>query len=596
MKHLYTLLLLFITYSSVAQYTDYVGAGHSAGVTVSSSSEQTKPNWTETASAENTINGNGLDARLLETSRFLAQATFGTSKTYIQTVATNSFESWIDNQFTLPTTAVSLGDATTTIYEDAKARYYSNGGANAYTGPKSSHFSYAWWEHNMTNDDLLRQRVALALSEIFSFSDELEKDKWGEGSGYFYDVLANDAFANFETLLMDVTRQPMMSRYLTYYNNPKSDIANNQFPDENYAREVMQLFTIGLYELNNDGTYVLDASNHRIPTYDNDDIAEFAKVFTGLGAGAALYGLTPSFGLDFGLVDKGVPLNMYDTYHEPGEKHLLNGYTIPSGQTGMQDVTDAINHLFNHPNIAPFIAERLIQRLVKSNPTPQYINDVANAFNNTNGVRGDMKAVIKAILLHPEARSCSWSTNPEQGKLREPMIRYFNLLRQITLNNPSAKYWNSGNYFQNYTYQAPLSALSIFNFYYPDFSPNGPIADANLVAPEFQIHDSYTSVGYVNAFDAFIHDEIPLFGNQSYLGLTDVTFDFTTLKYLAKDDEVLLNHLDMLFTNGQLSNETRTIIKTAMANYTSLDDASLLNKSKIALWLILVSPDYTIQK
>ena len=388
----------------------------------------------------------------------------------------------------------------------------------------------------------------------------------------------------------------MMGRYLTYYNNPKSDLANNQFPDENYAREVMQLFTIGLYKLNNDGSYQLDGSGNRIPTYDNDAIGEFAKVFTGFGAGAGLYGVPASFGLDFSTVNKQTPMAMYDAYHEAGEKYLLDGYVIPAGQTGMQDVTDAIHLLFTHQNTAPFIALRLIQRLVKSNPSPQYINAVANAFNNTNGVRGDMKAVIKAILLHPEARSCSWTTNPNQGKLREPMIRYFNLLRQIPLNNPSGKHWNDGRDFQSYTYQAPLSALSIFNFYYPDFSPNGPIADAGMLAPEFQIHDSFTSIGYLNTFDAYIYLQNPLYGDQSHFGLADATFDFTQLKYYARDPETLLNYLDKLFTNGQLSNDTRTIIKDAMANFVGSDDATLLKKSKIALWLLLISPDYAIIK
>jgi uncharacterized protein (DUF1800 family) len=596
MKNIVYLVFIFVFAKANAQYTDFVGAGHNIGIITTASSQQSKTDWVETASPENTINGQGLDARLLETSRFLAQATFGTDLSYIESVSQGTFEAWIDNQFTLPATAYSMGDLTTTIYDDAKTRYFNNGGIGTYNGPQSIHFSYAWWESNMNNDDLLRQRIALALSEVFSFSDELESSRWGEGSGYFYDVLLNNAFGNFKDLLMDVTLQPMMGRYLTYFNNPKSDLANNQFPDENYAREVMQLFTIGLYKLNNDGSYQLDGSGNRIPTYDNDDIAEFAKVFTGLGAGAGLYGVPAAFDLDFSTVDKQVPMAMYDAYHEPGVKNLLDGYSIPAGQTGMQDVTDAINHLFNHPNTAPFISFRLIQRLVKSNPSPQYINDVANAFNNTAGVRGDMKAVIKTILLHPEARSCSWATNPNQGKLKEPMIRYFNLMRQITLDNPSGKNWNSGNDFQAYTYQAPLSALSIFNFYYPDFSPNGPIATAGLVAPEFQIHDSFTSIGYINTFDSYIYEQNPLFGNQASLGLADTTFDFTQLKYYAKDSEVLINYLDKLFTNGQLSNDSRAIIKTAIDSFTGTDDTTLLTKSKIALWLILVSPDYTIIK
>jgi uncharacterized protein (DUF1800 family) len=596
MKYLLVLITSFNFIFAYSQYTDYLGAGHADNITVTSSSSQTKPNWNETASGINTINGNGLDAKVYETSRFLSQSTFGTDLEYIKNVSNQSYSDWIENQFTLPSTPYSMGDLTISIFEEARDLYYDNGGNGSYNGPRSIHYSYAWWESNMGNDDLLRQRVALALSEIFSFSDELEKDRWGEGSGYFYDVLLNNAFGNFENLLRDVTLQPMMGRYLTYFNNPKSDIANNRFPDENYAREVMQLFTIGLYKLNNDGTYILDGNGNRIPTYDNDDIAEFAKIFTGLGAGDALFGISPDFNLDFSIVDKEVPMAMYDAYHEPGEKHLLDGFIVPSGQTGMQDVEMAINHLFNHPNVGPFIAFRLIQRLVKSNPSPQYINAVANAFNNTNGIRGDMKSVIKAILLHPEARSCEWVNNSTQGKLIEPMIRYFNLMRQIPLENPSGKFWNSGQSFQDFTYQAPLSALSIFNFYYPDFSPNGPILNSGLVAPEFQIHDSFTSIGYVNIFDRFIHYQDPLFSGMNELGFSDTTFNFDELKYYAKDSEVLINYLDKLFTRGQLSNETRNTIKTALNSFVGTDDATLLTKSKIGLWLILISPDYTILK
>lgn len=589
-------LLLLFSYSTVqAQYTDYVGAGHNNGIVVSSSNEQSKTDWSEIATASNTINGQGLDARLLETSRFLAQATFGTDLDYIQTVSEDTFENWIDTQFTIAS-PTSLGDLTTTIYNDARTRYFDNGGVNAYAGPNASHFSYAWWESNTGNSDLLRQRVALALSQIFSFSNKLESENYGEGSGYFYDILLDNAFGNYEDLLMDITLQPMMSNYLTFYKNPKSNSATNQFPDENYAREIMQLFTIGLYKLNTDGSYILDANNNRIPTYSNDDIAEFAKVFTGLSAGGGLYGVAPSFDLDFSLVDQAVPLTMYDAYHEPGQKFLLDGYIIPAGQTGMQDVTDAVHHLFNHPNTGPFVALRLIQRLVKSNPSPQYIEAVANAFNDTNGVRGDMKAVIKAILLHPEARSCSWINNPNQGKLREPMIKYFNLMRQITKINPSNKNWNTGDDFLEFTYQGPLKSNSIFNFYYPDFEPNGAIADAGLVGPEYQILDSYTSIGFLNLFDSYIYEQNPLYGDQSYLGLLDVTFDFSQLQYYAKDSEVLINYLDKLFTNGQLSNDTRIVIKTAIASFTGTDAATRLTKSKIALWLILISPDYAIIK
>jgi hypothetical protein len=206
--------------------------------------------------------------------------------------------------------------------------------------------------------------------------------------------------------------------------------------------------------------------------------------------------------------------------------------------------------------------------------------------------------VIRAILLHPEARSCSWVNEPYQGKLREPMIRYFNLLRQITLNNPDGFDWNNGNEFQGFTYQAPLQTRSVFSFYSPNFEPNGPISNegAGLVGPEFQIDDSYTNIGFGNVFDSYIYEQNNLYAGIEELGLASVTFDFERLKYLAKDSEVLVNHLDKLFTHGLLSNETRQVIKDAVESFTGTDETTMLNRSKIALWLIMISPDYAIQK
>jgi len=598
MKQLLLSIILIIPFYFTAQYTDYLGAGHSDAISVTASSQQTRIDWSESASAANTINGLGLDARTMETSRFLAQATLGVDLAYVTTVSDMTYEAWIDAQFALPAVLPeqTYGQLTQDFYDEAREMYFDNGGEGSYSGPNANHFQFAWWHRNTNNNDLLRQRITLALSEIFSFSHLFTSDDWGEGSGYFYDTLANNAFGNFENLLMDVTLQPMMGMYLTYYNNPKSDLDVNQFPDENYAREIMQLFTIGLDKLNLDGSYILDSGGNRIPTYDNDDVAEFAKVFTGLSCGEALYGITPNFGLEFSIADKGVPMAMYDAHHEPGPKYLLNGYTIPAGQPGMQDVQDAVSHLFNHPNVAPFISYRLIQRLVKSNPSSSYISAVASTFNNNGvGVRGDMKAVIKTILLHSEARTCMWINNPHQGKLREPMIRYYNLLNQVSLNNPSGFNWNTGDSYRRFTYQAPLTAYSIFNFFYPDFPPNGPIADAGLVGPEFQIHDSYTSVGYTNQLDSFIRENNSVYDNLEALGIDATTIDFSNLQYLAKDSETLLNHLDKTFTHGQLSNPSRLIIKEAIESFPT-DASGLLNRSKIALWLVLVSPDYAVLK
>lgn len=596
MKKKFLLIYLIVTVSSFAQnYRDYLGAGHNKGIRVTSSSQHTKSDWQESAEAINTINGNGLDGRLLETSRFLAQATFGTDIEYIKSVSEQPFEDWIDNQFDIHSTP--LQQLTKSIIQQAHQMHLANGGnPNTRISTNWTRFMYAWWQSNINNEDLLRQRVALALSEILVISRDSNLAGYGVGLADYYDVLKDNAFGNFRELLKEVSLHPMMGIYLTHYNNPKSDPDENIHPDENYAREIMQLFTIGLYELNQDGTYVTDGQGNRIPTYDNDDIREFAKVFTGLGP-AGIEDQYPDITLRFGVghrfARKDIPMAMYEDWHEQGSKQLLNDYTIPSGQSGMQDIDDAINHLFNHHNTGPFISKRLIQQLVKSNPSPGYVSRVSAAFNNTKGVRGDMKAVIKAILLDDEARSCSWIENPTSGKLIEPMMRYFNVVRQIDLNNNNGLYWNGGNHFYKDTGQAPLSSPSVFNFFLPEYVPNSEFANANLVAPEFQIHNSATSINYINQVEVWTnttwYDVLKTYG----LELEGTKLSFEALKYYAKEGEVLVNQLDKLFTRGQLSDETRTIIVKAVDSI-KVQRTDL--KVKMALYLLMVSPDYVIIK
>lgn len=601
MKTLLSLFFLFTSYGLCAQvYSDYIGAGNSNGIVVTSSSAQGRSGWRESASGENTINGSGLDSRLLETSRFLAQSTFGTTLDYIKTVSQSPFEDWIDEQYTID--SPSIGALTTSIYNEALNMYVANGGnAEDYFGPHSTHFQYAWWQSNIGNEDLLRQKIALALSEILVISWDSNLTSYGTGLGDYYDVLKDNAFGNFKDILLNVTLHPMMGGYLSHYNNPRSFVNENIHPDENYAREVMQLFSIGLYELNQDGSYILDTNGDRIPTYDNNDIKEFAKVFTGLGPAAVIpneYNVQARFGTGFFFAQKDLSMIMYEQWHQPGEKYLLNNYVIPSGQSGMQDIEDTVDHLFNHQNVAPFIAKRLIQNLVKSNPTSQYISRISAVFNNTNGVRGDMKAVIKAILLDDEARTCTWIESPEQGKLIEPMMRYFNVTRQIELDNQNNNNWNIGYSFYNATQQAPLAAPHVFNFFSPDYVPNTEFAEENLVGPEFKIHNSATSIAYVNEVNYWTTPQYFSVLNTWDLGLEDTVLDFTKLKYYARDPEVLINELDKLFTRGLLSEGTRQLILDAVTPLN--EDNSTVDyrdyRVKMAVYLILISPDYAILK
>ena len=596
-------IILFILMGNILQaqiYDDYIGAGHSEGITVTTSDNHSFWGWEETALGENTINGNGLDARLMETSRFLIQAGFGADMDYIEQVSEMDFEGWIDDQFDKPLPIMT--DTLWDIWERGRQMFIESGGDSLEYGetPFTHHFLYSWWQLNIPNEDLLRQRFALSLSEILVISYRDVLSDFATGLASYYDILIRNAFGNYEDMLLEIAIHPSMGVYLSHFNNPKAIPEDNIHPDENFAREIMQLFTIGLYELNQDGTRKKDDQGNDIPTYTNAEIKEFAKIFTGLGAGAIIENEwidEPEFGVPKWLTDMTVPMAMYDDWHEQGEKHLLNNFIIPDGQSGMEDVEMTVHHLFMHDNVGPFIARRLIQSMVKSNPTPEFISRVAGAFNNNGqGERGDMKAVIKAILLDEEARTCSWVNNPEQGKLREPMQRYFHFCRAMDKISPYGIYWNIGYNFFSKTGQAPLGSPTVFNFFLPDYQPTGPLAEQELFAPEFQIHNSQTSIGYVNVVDEWVMWGV-LMDTWEALG-TEVFLDKSELIPLAKDPQVLVNRLDILLTHGMLSDETRNIIETSLnlMTHENLWAYYLEYRVNMALYLIMISPDYAIQK
>lgn len=594
-------------------YTDYLGAGHSQGITVTTSHQA------GTAGGEATVNGAGLQPDLYEASRFLSQASFGANYETIDSVARQGFEAWIDAQMALPTQ--SYLDTTWMIWDHFVDAYIDEWGALAIQNnpnvlPYFFYWRMAWWQNTMQGEDVLRQRVALALSEILVVSEVGELDITGPGLASYYDLLYQQAFGNYRDLLYDVTLHPAMGFYLDHINNPKANPATNIQPDENYAREVMQLFTIGLYELNPDGTRKLDANGEEIPAYDNDDIQEFAKVFTGLGPGQYYwpwqdYSAVPVFwggGFNYfpGTVNMTLPMQMFPAWHEPGPKTLLRGEVIPAGQPPLQDIEDAIDNLFQHPNVGPFIGRQLIQRLVKSNPSPAYIARVAAVFaDNGQGTRGDLAAVVKAILLDPEARDCAWIDDPSNGKLREPLVRAIQLYKAFDLHNLSDTYWNVGIGLQAYVDQHVLASPTVFNFFLPDFQPNGPIADAGLVGPEFQIHNSRTAIDYFNymyfSLLADYYMEITTRADTAILGSPNRQFDepehavFLDLsdeQALVQTPLALVDRLDLIMAGGGLSEATKQTIAGILPSFAV--DPTIA--TKIALYLLTISPDYNIQK
>ena len=535
-----------------------------------------------------------------EASRFLAQATLGADLALIQEVVTMGIEPWIDQQLALPQSQLldylyaELYDETTIGDEDADS-------------PWRELFRYALWQTTLNGSDLLRQRVALALSEIFVISTETD-DIYdvANGAADWYDMLLRNAFGNFRDLLQDVTLSPLMGSYLSHAGNRKTDAAKNRFPDENYAREIMQLFTIGLFLLNDDGSFILDGNNEPIPTYDNSHITEFAKIFTGLQYdfdGDPHITWTPDFLSGWLNPYTAVrPMKMWDEEHEPGSKTLLNGYVVPNGQTGIEDVNEALDHLFNHPNVGPFIGRQLIQRLVKSNPSPEYIGRITAVFNdNGSGVRGDMQAVIKAILLDDEARNPSFITDPNNGKLREPFFRFTQLVRAFHYSNPQDKFWDAGWDVENSLRQYMFNAPSVFNFFSPGYRPPGPVGDAGLTGPEFQLLNSYTAISTINFWYSRLEwnyvidlpdpdDEIR---GQTY-NLDQPEQDLTYEVALVGDIPSLIDHLDLLLTYGTLSTEMRAIIETAVSGYDA-DGADAVDVVNFAIFLFMSCPEYAVQ-
>ena len=595
------LILFVILFSAIAlraQPPGYIGGAPDDNIIVTTSNDYQYAGWYDIASGTKTITGAGMESHLMATSRFLAQSTLGADFKTIEEVSSMGFEAWIDSQFQLPATYYL--ETLQEIYGDVYQIYLENGGnPNDFRcRPKWYHTNYAWWEMVITGNDLLRQRIALALSEILVVSKEnSDLENYGFAIASYYDIFLKHAFGNYKDILMDVTLHPAMGNYLSHLNNPKAIPDEFIFPDENYAREFMQLFTLGVFELNPDGTKKVDNQGNFIESYTNEDIKGLAAAFTGLGAGATSEcgeGFAPAFGLDIRKIDMTIPMAMYEVWHEDDAKIILGGHEISASQPGMMDIQQAIDHIFMHQNLGPFLGQRLIQLLVKSNPSPDYISRVTAAFNdNGSGERGDMKAIIKAILLDPEARECASLMDPHHGKLREPILRYTHLVRAMDKYSPSGYFWNTGNDFLQATGQHPMHSSSVFNFFQFDFQPSGPIGDADLVAPEFQLLNSISGLDYFNMVNEWTIKEELLYHWESDRDRV-VFLDIYNLLGGARDPEILINRLDILLTHGQLSEASRSILRNTLYTYQKEGIESLVDRTLLALYYFMVTPDYTI--
>ncbi len=507
-----------------------------------------------------------------EAARFLNHATFGATATDIERVQEIGFEAWVDEQLQLTETLhLPLMQKTLGYLEVSMMRL------------RTEERMYAWWTNAITAPDQLRQRVAFALSQILVLSDHNPAlSRYTLGVTNYYDILVRNSTGNYRNLLEEVTLNPMMGIFLTMMRSTKDS------PDENYPREVMQLFSIGLPQLNTDGTLKLDANGNSQSTYDLNTILEMSRVMTGW----TFSGSKDFFWNRYGEEDVFSSMMPFEQYHDSGEKVLLDGFTIPAGQSAYEDIQSAMDNIFNHPNVGPFIARRLIQRMVTSNPSPEYIYRVASKFNdNGSGVRGDLGAVAKAILLDPEARDMSNLDDVKAGKLSEPIIRLTQLLRPLS-KKPTSNPPTLGRYVirdtERYFGQAPLFARSVFNFYEPDYQVPGKLMTAGLYSPEFQITTEVTAVEASNFFFDTVRNGI----SASWRQAGRVELDLSNLIDQTNNIDELLDKVNEIIMSGRLTNETREILKTALEPH--FDNKEYVVQS--VLQLILSSPEFVIQK
>jgi uncharacterized protein (DUF1800 family) len=509
-----------------------------------------------------------------DAARFLTQATFGPTRAEIaDLVARKNPGAWIDEQMATPIS---------THRDAARADFEAFPPGGIKPKVNSANRQTAWWKIALTGRDQLRQRVAFALSEILVVSDVNDTLAGNtEGLANYYDLLARDAFGNFRDLLEDVTLSPVMGNYLSHLRNARADPKLATSPDENYAREVMQLFTIGLNQLQPDGTLRLGDDGLPIPTYDQNTIIETSRVFTGWG----YYSSAPKPNFRGAHPTFFAPMMLYPEAHDDGAKTIVGGVKLPAGQGGAKDLKDTLDTLFNHPNTGPFICRQLIQRLVTSNPSPAYVYRVSQVFaRNGTGVRGDLGAVIRAILLDYEARSPAVLDHIGYGKLKEPLLRVTALWRAFDAGAKNGRYLFANP--ESPLAQAALHSPTVFNFFEPDFVLPGTLAAAGLHAPDYQILTDTTAITVPNFLYSCIYTPAQPKDEQ-------ITLKLDPLLPLAKTPGSLLDYLDLVLCGGSMSAKAREDITAALAALPAT--VSDLDRARLALHLVVISPAAAIQ-
>jgi len=500
--------------------------------------------------------------------RFLAQASMGASRAEIARVQALGYAGWIDAQLAAPRSGTRWDWLITKGFNDVANRNSENG------------FDACAWRKLISAPDTLRQRVTLALSEICVVAiDGLVGAPWRSFSAAAYlDLLEDYAFGNYRALLGAISTSAPMGQYLTFRGNVKQNPSTGALPDENYARELMQLFSIGLVQLNADGT---PQQSNGVPkeTYGLADITGLARVFTG-------------WDFDMGTQTNAVPdflrrpMTQVPKRHETGASTFL-GSTVAAGLSGADALKAALDIIYAHANVAPFISRQLIQKLVTSNPSPAYVARIAAVFNNDGrGAKGNLAAVVKALLLDPEARADTY-IGPNYGKLREPMLRFIGWARAYGAASASDA-WAIGNTSDASSRlgQSPLRSPSVFNFYRPGYvPPNSAVSKAGLVAPEFQLTNETSVVGYVNYMQRAVSK-----------GVGDVLPDYGALLPLAANGQQLVDEINLVLAAGQLGSATVGLIRGAIDTMPAKTDAALRNRIYAALTMVMAAPEYLVQQ
>jgi uncharacterized protein (DUF1800 family) len=510
------------------------------------------------------IGSNSLSAQVVgaitipptQADRILEQTTFGPTTTLVTQVQIQGLQNFLNAQYALPVTPYPDPIAMETGLSAVQNRY---------------------WVVDLTAQDQLRQRIAFALSQIFVVGG----DKVGDPTGYtnWLRLLEKDAFTNYRQIMGDVTLSPAMGHWLDMVNNGKPNVAAGDHANENYARELMQLFTLGTAMLNPDGSVQLDSNNIPIPTYTQDQVEAFARAYTGwtypLTPGNTQQTYNPSYWVG--------PMVAVDSNHDMLSKQLLQysgasgGGLLPAGQSSVQDLNGALDNIFNHPNIGPFVCKELIQHLVTSNPSPAYVQRVAAVFaNNGSSVRGDMKAVITAILMDTEARRGDdpATTVATDGHLQEPILLISGLLRAFnaTTDGSNLSFYSS-NMGQN-----PLFSASVFNFY----SPSYVIPGTTMLGPEFQILTTATSLNRVNWVNTFA------------FGTFGGSVDFSSYAAQASNPGALVDSLNALLMHGSMSSDMKSAIVTAIQAVPA-GSTQATQQAKTAIYLVGSSSQYQVQ-